>query len=245
MAQWHSGRPPLALLIPFSLGLLVLVVPRPKGPFRSRALALALVAVACTLHLHHLRADGLLLVQDGPRALLLARHQGRGALISNRADALSCLRAERLATGLGLSRYDWLLLLDAEPASDPSCWQGLAGLVVAETDGLPPLAAGQRLASPGLAAQALTQESQALELSIGPSRWLLLPNRQALWSWRDGGRPEAKRLWLGFVPSPTDRRLLQERGAQTVWLSGSPARRPPLASGWQATGQRGFLNSHS
>ncbi|MEB3324888.1 MAG: ComEC/Rec2 family competence protein [Cyanobacteriota bacterium] len=245
LAQWHSGRPPLALLIPFSLGLLALVVPRPPRPLQSRALALALVMVACTLHLHTLRMDGLLLVQDGPRALLLARHQGRGALISSRADALSCRRAQRLATGLGLSRYDWLVLLDAEPASDPSCWQGLAGLVVAEADGLPPLAAGQRLASPGLAAQALTQESQALELSIGRSRWLLLPNRQALWSWRDGGRREAERLWLGFLPSPSDRRLLQERGAQTVWLSGSPARRPPLASGWQATGQRGFLNSSS
>ncbi|MFM7513736.1 MAG: ComEC/Rec2 family competence protein [Cyanobium sp.] len=246
MAQWHSGRPPLAVLVLFSLGLLVLVVPSPPGALRSRGLALALVAVACLCHLGHLRADGLLLVQDGPRALLLARHQGRGALISSRADALSCRRAQRLATGWGLSRYEWLLLLDAEPASDPGCWQALAGLVVAEADGLPPLAAGQRLASPGLAAKGLTQESQALELTIGGVRWLLLPNRQAFWSWRDRSQAVAERLWMGFEPSPAERRLLLDRGAKKVWLSGSHTRRaPPLASGWQATGQRGFLSSPS
>jgi competence protein ComEC len=244
MAQWHSGRPPLWLVIPFSLGLLALLVPRPAGPLRHRWAAIALATLACALHLQHLRADALLLVQDGPRALLLARHQGRGALISSRADGLSCRRAQHLARGLGLSRYDWLVLLDAVPASDPSCWQGLAGRVVAEADGLPPLAAGQRITSPGLTAEGLAQGSQALELSFGDSHWLLLPNRQAFWSWRDAGRPAAEGVWLGFQPSPRERRLLQARGAQQVWLSGPVAgRSPALASGWRATGQRGFLSS--
>ena len=117
---------------------------------------------------------------------------------------------------------------------------------VAEAEGFSPLAPGQRLASPGLAARGLTRESQALELVIGGSRWLILPNRQALWSWRDSGRPAAERLWVGFVPGPGDRRLLHERGVQQAWLSGAlPRRSPPLASGWQATGHRGFLSSNS
>jgi competence protein ComEC len=244
MAQWHSGRPSLLLVGVFSLGLLALLVPRRGGVFLPRSLALALVVLACGFHLQQLRSDGLVLVQDGPRALLLARHQGRGALISSRADPQSCRRGQQLATALGLSRYDWLVLLDPEPAADPVCWQGLAGVVVAEADGLPPLGPGQRLASPGLAAQGLLQASQALELQIGRARWLLLPNRQALWSWRDGGRPAADRVWLGFVPGPAERRLLQEQGAARVWISGAPSGQSPrLEGGWRATGQRGFLES--
>jgi competence protein ComEC len=243
MAQWHSGRPPLWLLLAFSVGLLAMVTPRPRLPLPPRGLALLLVALACGAHLLHLRADGLLLVQDGPKALLLARHQGRGALISTRADPQSCRRARQLATGHGMSRYDWLLLLDPLPAPDLECWRELAGLVVAEAEGLAPLAEGQQLASAGLAARGLTPDSQALELTIGQRPWLLLPNRQALWSWRDRGGSPAERVWLGFAPGPRERRLLAERGARRVWLSGSPSRRaPPLASGWRATGERGFLH---
>jgi competence protein ComEC len=244
MAQWHSGRPSLLLVAVFSVGLLALLLPRRGGAGLPRPLALALVVLACGIHLQQLQTDGLMLVQDGPRALLLARHQGRGALISSRADPQSCRRGQQLATALGISRYDWLVLLDAEPAADPACWQALAGVVVAEADGLPPLGAGQRLASPGLAAEGLLHASQALELEIGRARWLLLPNRQALWSWRDGGRPAAERVWLGFVPGPAERRLLQEQGVPRVWISGAPSRQAgALAGGWQATGQRGYLES--
>ncbi|MFM9089380.1 MAG: ComEC/Rec2 family competence protein [Cyanobium sp.] len=246
LAQWNSGRPSLVLVAVFSLGLLALLVPGAKLPFLPRPVAIALVALACAIHLHQLRADGLVLVQDGPRALLLARHQGRGALISSRADPQSCRRGQQLATALGLSRYDWLVLLDAEPATDPACWQALAGVVVAEADGLPPLGAGQRLASPGLAAKGLTPASQALELQISHDRWLLLPNRQALWGWREGHPSGAKRVWLGFVPGPAERRLLQEQGVRTVWISGAPSpRSPQLATGWRSTGLRGFLDSPS
>ena len=245
MAQWFSGRPPLALLIGFSLALLILVVPRLRC---LRGWALALLLLTSGLHLQHLRADALVLVQDGPRALLLARHQGRGALISTRGDVLSCRRARQLGAGLGLSRYDWLLLLDAVPAADPGCWQELAGLVATETDGLPPLAEGQRLASAGLAAMALAPESQALQLTVGGARWLLLPNRQALWSWQQGRQPSAEPaegVWLGFRPRPQERQLLQRSGARRVWLSGpSPSRRGMQASGWRATGERGFLSSN-
>ena len=240
MAQWHSGRLPLWLVTIFSLGLLGWAVPCCRG---RRRWATALLLLSCAVHLHHLRADNLVLVRDGPRTLLLARHQGRGALISTRADAISCRHGERLATGYGLHRYDWLLLLDGVSAPDPQCWQRLAGLVVAETDGLPPLTAGRRLASPGLVARGLSEESQALELGIGQARWLLLPNRQAFWSWRQGGRSAAASVWLGFSPHSRERQLLAERGIRRVWLSGGRRRgEPSLAAGWHSTGERGHLS---
>ncbi|MFN9644300.1 MAG: ComEC/Rec2 family competence protein [Cyanobacteriota bacterium] len=241
MAQWHSGRLPPALVARFSLGLLLgWVVPRSRG---LRTWGLALLLLACALHIQHLRADALVVVQEGPRTLLLARHHGRGALISRQADALSCRHGQRLATGYGLSRYDWLVLLDPLSASDPACWQRLAGVVVAEAEGPPPLAAGRRLASAGLAARGLTDDSQALELTIGGAQWLLLPNRQALWSWRDRGQAAPRSIWLGFSPAVRDRQLLTARGARRVWLSGSPRRGgPPLAAGWQATGERGHIS---
>jgi competence protein ComEC len=240
MAQWHSGRLPLWLVTLFSLGLLGWVVPRSR---RLRGWALALLLLASGLHLHHLRADALVLVQDGPRTLLLARHHGRGALVSTRADAISCRHGQRLASGYGLSRYDWLVLLDAVSPPEPGCWERLAGVVVAETEGPPPLAAGRRLASAGLEARGLTDDSQALELVVGQARWLLLPNRQALWSWRQRGRPHPDNIWLGFTPGASDRRLLAARGPRRVWLSGAPRPgSPPLAAGWLATGERGHLS---
>jgi competence protein ComEC len=242
MAQWHSGRLPLGLVLLFSLGLLGWALPRFR---RWRAWSSLLLVLACLLHLQHLRADALLLVQDGPRSLLLARHQGRGALISTRADGASCRAGQRLASGHGLQRLDWLVLLDAVSPADPACWERLAGVVVGEGEGPPPLASGRQLASAGLLARGLTDDSQALELTIGRARWLLLPNRQAFWSWRERGLPGPSSAWLGYAPGRAERRLLAERGVQRVWLSGSPRRgRAPsaLAPGWQATGERGHLS---
>ena len=243
MAQWHSGRPPLWLVTLFSLGLLGWVVARRRG---RRRWATGLLIVACLLHLQHLRADAVVLVRDGPRTLLLARHQGRGALISTGADALSCRHGQRLATGYGLSRYDWLLLLDPLSPPDPGCWERQAGLVLAETDGLPPLEPGRVLASAGLVAQGLAADSQALELRVGRGRWLLLPNRQAFWSWRQRGAAAPESVWLGYGPGSRERRVLAERGARRVWVSGAPRPgAPPLASGWWATGERGHLSGHA
>jgi competence protein ComEC len=248
MAQWHSGRLPLWLVTVFSLGLLEWVMPRSEGrrARARRAWASALLLLATLAHLHALRVDALVLVQDGPRTLLLARHQGRGALISTRADAISCRHGQRLASGYGLSRYDWLVLLDGVSAPDPGCWQGLAGVVVAETDGLPPLAPGRALTSPGLIARGLTEDSQALNLTIGHAHWLLLPNPQALWSWRRQNTPAGVSVWLGFSPGPRDRRLLVERGARRVWLSGArPTGTRPFTTGWIHTGTRGHLSGRA
>jgi competence protein ComEC len=243
MAEWFSGRPVAWLVGLFSLGLLGLVVPHP--PWRRRW-AWLLALLACMVHLHHLRADALVLVQDGPRTLLLARHQGRGALISTSADALSCRYAARLAIGYGLSRYDWLLLLDPVPAADPTCWQRQAALVRGASDDEPPLASGQSLASPGLSAKALTPDSQAMELSLGGARWLLLPNRQALWSWRQRGDRMADSVWLGFSPGSAEHRLLHHQGPPRIWFSGAPGRSRAAGNGrWRFTGERGYLISRA
>jgi competence protein ComEC len=246
MAQWQTGRPLPLLVALFSVALLGLLLPLQRRWLRPLALLLLLaVAVA---HLQLLRADQLLLVHQGGagggRDLLLARSRGRGALISSRADPFSCRQVGSLATGLGLRRLDWVLLLDPVAAEDPACWRQRSDLVVAYADDSLPLAAGERLESPGLVVQALTQDSHALHLELGRQRWLLLPDRQALWAWRqlDGTPPQG--IWLGFQPRPQEWRTLQPEGSSASWrwISG-PARRGALPSPWRASGDSGSLQA--
>ena len=103
------------------------------------------------------------------------------------------------SSGTEASQLDWLLLLDAVAAEDPHCWQRQAGLVIAYGDGSQPLAAGERLHSPGLVVQALTQDSHALGLQLGRQEWLLLPDRQALISWRQLGEHERDEHVVGIL----------------------------------------------
>ncbi|MFN9871594.1 MAG: ComEC/Rec2 family competence protein [Cyanobacteriota bacterium] len=256
MAQWQTGRPQPWLVLLLALALLLIVLPDPRP--RRWWLALSLVALATTVHLGQLRADQLLLVHQaggGGRTLLIARHQGRAALIGTAAEGGVCRQARRLATGLGIGRFDWLLLLDPVASDAPACWNDLAGRVLAYGQATAPLAAGQRLVSPGLAVEALSMDSHALALSFGQRRWLLLPDRPAWWAARRslettgagrgfGGRGFGGRaadgLWLGFPPSRRDRTLVQRQAPPRVWLSGeAPA--PSLPRGWQASGASGFL----
>lgn len=247
MAQWQTGRPLPLLVALFALALLGLLLPLPRRWIRPLALLLLLAVAAA--HLQLLRADQLLLVHqaaagDG-RNLLLARSQGRGALISSSADPFSCRQARSLVSGLGLPRLDWLLLLDPVAAEDPSCWQQQSALVVAYGDDSLPLAAGERLESPGLVVQALSQDSHALRLELGRQRWLLLPDRQALQAWRQLAEPPPQGVWLGFQPRPQERRALQPGGgaAETWrWISGS-ARTGSLPPPWRASGDSGSLQA--
>jgi competence protein ComEC len=185
-------------------------------------------------HLLLLRGDHLLALQEGPRQWLLARHGGRGALISRRADGLSCGRARQLSQGHGLQRLDWVLLLDAVPPEQPACWAGLAHTVLNSHNGEAPLQHGQRLRSPGLGVQALAPDAQALLLQVGGQRWGLLPDPQAWRAWRDGARAPSPLagLWLGFSPDASTRRALQRRhGSWTparLWWPAAGSR-----SGWR------------
>jgi competence protein ComEC len=251
LAQAQTGRAEPWLVALLSLGLLGLVLEGAGG--RRRAVALALVALAVGLHLTALRADQLLLVHQpgrGGKDLLIARHRGRAALVGTAADGASCRQARRLISGLGIGRLDWALLLDPVASDDPGCWHALAGRVIADGEGEPPLAAGQRLVSPGLASQALSMDSRALALTIGRRRWLLLPDRAAWWAVRreTGGRAgtEAIRslatdgLWLGFLPDGSELTQLRRLRPGRVWLSGEGGNRS-LPPGWQRSGASGFL----
>ncbi|MCT0207508.1 ComEC/Rec2 family competence protein [Synechococcus sp. CS-1332] len=254
MAQWQSGRPLPLLVLLFTLALLGLVLPGLGR--RRRFLAASLGLGVLVLHLVLLGGDQLLLVHQGEggpaRDLLLARHRGRAALVSTRADGFSCRQAGQLAQGLGVARFDWALLLDPVAAVDPACWSNQAGRVVAYGDGAAPLAAGQRLASRGLAVQALAMDSHALLLHLGRQHWLLLPDRQSLASWRSGQTPTAAKasagkaaesVWLGVRPRPADHRALLALGPRQLWLSGPGPAGAPLPRGWRASGSSGALTA--
>ncbi|SBO43185.1 ComEC/Rec2 family competence protein [Cyanobium sp. NIES-981] len=253
LAQWQLGRPTPLLVLLLALGLLGLGLPRLARGWRR--LALALLVLVALGHVALLRGDQLLLVHQGSRDLLLARHQGRAALVSAQADGLSCSQARQLATGFGVARFDWVLLLDPLPAAEPACWQAQAGLVLASEDGSPPLRQGQWLGSPGLVAEALSGDSRGVRLLVGSRRWLLLPDRQALWAWQqlagEGSAPAGEGVWLGFPPRRAERRTLPAGNGQAVWLSGGQpgggeagagdavgGRLPP---GWATTGASGSL----
>jgi competence protein ComEC len=245
LAQWQIGRPQPLLVALLSLALLALVLPGRAAPWR-RAGLLLLAAVAA-LQFASLRADRLLLVHQagggGGRDWLIARHDGRAALIATRADPLSCRQSQRLATGLGIARFDWLLLLDSVAPADPGCWRRQGGYVLAYGEAAAPLAAGQSLSSPGLAVTALSMDSHALSLRFGSRHWQLLPDRQALWAWRDRESPPADGLWLGFLPWGSERRALAgaPQSVGRVWLSGAAPGSRRLPPGWRASGASGFL----
>jgi len=250
MAQWQLGRPEPWLVLLLAAASLALAWPGVRA--RWRAWAAAAVVVVVAVHLLLLRGDQLLLLHqargDSGLTLLVARHQGREALLSAGADRWSCAQSARLAQGLGVQRFDWALLLDPLAPEDPACWQRLAPVVLASADGSPPLQPGERLSSPGLAVAPLSVESQALDLQIGPARWLLLPDRQSLWAWQELAAPQAGQdavalnewtgVWLGFRPTAGQRRRLAEPHLQR-WFSAVPGRRP-LAH-WLATGSSGSL----
>ena len=240
MAQWQVGKPPLGLVLLFTAALVALLLPALAGGWRR--LGWALLALVLVGYGAWLRADRLLLVHQGRLDLLVARHDGRAALVSLQGDGFSCQTAQTLAKGLGVQRLDWSLVLDPVAPPNPNCWQQQSALVLASGDGTQPLVPGERLASPGLVASALVSESRAVQWQVGRSSWLLLPDRQALWSWRDQPlrrRPDG--VWLGFRLRSAEREWLHRQGIGRVWLSGeAPAHWPRP---WAASGASGSLDA--
>ena len=240
MAQWQVGKPPVALVVLLGAALLALVLPALSKAWRR--LGWALLVLVAVLHGSWLSSDRLLLVHQGRLDLLVARHQGRAALVSLQGDGFSCQVAQDLAKGLGVQRLDWSLVLDPVAPPNPQCWQQQSAFVLAAGDGTQPLVPGERLASPGLVASALAIESRAVQWQVGRSNWLLLPDRQALWSWRDQpglSRPDG--VWLGFRPRRSERQWLAQQGIGRVWLSGDPP--PQWPHPWAASGASGSLDA--
>ncbi|MFO0015995.1 MAG: ComEC/Rec2 family competence protein [Synechococcaceae cyanobacterium] len=248
LAQCRTGRPQVLVVLLLSLGLLGLLLPELSR--RWRRLALALGALAMALQLGTLAGDRLLLVHQAAevagRDLLIARHQGRAALIASRADAISCRQASQLALGLGVEHYDWLLLLDPVASPDPQCWTRLGGHLLAYGEDSIPLRPGESLSSEGLAVQALSPDSHALQLRLGRQHWTLLPDRQAQWAWMRLQHQPPERLWLGFQPHAGERARWQRQHpkSQAVWVSGPEPQRRNWPRGWQATGRNGFLEAN-
>ena len=228
MAQWQLGKVlPLQVLL-FALGLVPWLLPQLPRLQRWRPWGLAAMVLVMALHLGLLRGDQLLLVHEGERDWLVARHGGRAALVSRGADGLSCTRARQLGLGLGVQRFDWALLLDPVAADQPQCWRSLTATLLSSGDGGSPLQLGQRLASPGLELSLLASDSQALVLRAGHLQWGLLPDRQAWWSWQRQPVPHLDGLWLGFAPSSRERRQLPAWPSSRLWLTASGSR-----SGWR------------
>ena len=225
LAQCQLGRMSPWLALALALALLPWLVPQLR---RWRLWAALLLGGVAALQLQLLRADQLLLVEDGSRQWLLARHAGRAALISRRADGFSCRRAAQLAQGLGVQRFDWVLSLDPLTPEQPECWASLSPTLLAGQNGSPPLAAGQRLLSSGLAVEAVSDTSQALLLAAGRLRWGLLPDRQAWWSWREQPARGVDGLWLGFRPRPSEQAVLPPLPPERLWWPAAGS-----ASGWR------------
>jgi len=228
LAECPLGRlsPLLALLLAVALAPWLLPSTR-----RWRRWGAALLGVVAAAQMHLLLADQLLLVHDASRQWLVARHAGRAALISRRGDGLSCSRAAQLAQGLGIRRYDWALLLDPLPPEQPDCWAALTPSLLAGQNGSSVLAQGQRLASAGLAVEAVAADSQALVLAAGRLRWGLMPDRQSWWSWREHATVTVQRvdgLWLGFSPRPSEQRQLPALAPEKLWWPAAGS-----ASGWR------------
>ena len=146
-AQVLTGRPQPWVVLLLLLGLLPWYLPA-LGSLRRRALPMLLLAVVVQASVQ--LKDGLVVVGQWGRHWLLARHQGRAALVSSHGDGISCALARRLSEAHGHRRLDWVAVLDPVASEQHHCWQTLARTVLAEHQGQMPLQPGQRLASAGL-----------------------------------------------------------------------------------------------
>ena len=248
MAQWQLGRPLPWIVVLLSIGLLPWVLPSTtwgQATRRLRACGAALLITASLLHAGLLLQDQLLLVHQPRGDLLLARHGGRAVLVSTSADGRVCQQARDLAHGLGVRRYDWVLVLDPVATDTPTCWSGLSPTWLAEVDGLPALKAGQRLESPGLALTMLGDAALVPELTIQRRSWVLLPDRQHFWAWmEERPQPTPAGIWLGFVPRLKERQLLIKAERHQVWISGErPAMGGSWPDHWRASGSSGSLQA--
>ena len=240
LAQWQLGRLDPVLVVLFSAGLAPWLLAGSARVRRWRGLGLGLLAAAMVLHLARSAGDHLLLVHEGERDLLVARHGGRGALVSRSGDRFSCGRARQLATGLGLQRFDWVLLSDPVASLGSECWQEMSDTVIwalGESDPefgaapSPSLQVGQQLQSPGLSLRPLATDSQAAMLQAGRLYWLLLPDRQSWRSWQERTpRPRAaiSGLWLGFGLRHAERLKLPNLRPDHLWITASST------PGWRA-----------
>ena len=211
-ARLLTGYPHPVVVVLMTLGFLPWLLGM-KAPLRRSACLPLLAAVM--LQCGGLLSDGVTAAKQGQRRWLLARHHGRGALLSRGGDPRSCRVAQQLAAAHGLWRLDWIMLL--EPASQDAllCWQSLAGYLQAPDQGRFPLSMGQTLISDGLSLQLLSERGMPMLLRVGSQRWRLLPRHQSLQEFQRIQKTASfvgwTGSWLGFRPTAAER----------VWLRGT------------------------
>ena len=165
-AQLLTGQPQPWMVLFVLVAMLPWLLPSLK---RWRWQAFPLMLMAMLVQAKVQLSDEVVFVEQWGRQWLLARHQGRAALISSHGDLLSCHLAQKLGHGFGHQRLDWLVLIDPVASDHLRCWNTLAHTVSAESQGQPPLLPGQRLQSPGLMLRPLEGQGR---------RWQLRVNRQ-------------------------------------------------------------------
>ena len=210
-AQLLTGHPQPWVVALLAVGLIPWLLPDLAK--RRRLALLPLLLTVLVQGVMQCR-DELVVIQRHGDHWLLARHRGRGALISTAGHSQACRTAVRLSEAYGHQRLDWVMLLDGVATDAAACWRQLARRLQAPQQGQPPLRMGQVLLSDGLELHLLADRGQPLLLRLGDQRWHLFPKPQALWALQEAKRPMSPHIiqghWLGFRPSAAQRRWLSQ-----------------------------------
>ena len=183
-AQVLTGHPQPWVVLVVVLAFLPWALPALRR-WRWRAFPLLLLATLVQAGVQ--LSDEVVLVQQWGRQWLLARHQGRAALMSSHGDLLSCQLAQQLAQGYGHRRLDWLVVMDPVASDHISCWTPLAHTVRAEHQGQPPLLPGQRLQSPGLMLRPLPGQDRLWQLRVNAQLHRLKQSGRGALRWDHAG----------------------------------------------------------
>ncbi len=183
-AQLLTGHPQPWVVVLVVLALLPWALPSLRC-WRWRAFPLLLLATLVQAGVQ--LSDDVVLVQQWGRQWLLARHQGRAALMSSHGDLLSCQLAQQLGHGYGHTRLDWVVVMDPVASDHSSCWAELAHTVRAEHQGQPPLLPGQRLQSPGLMIRPLQGQGRRWHLRVNAQLHRLKQSGRGALRWDHAG----------------------------------------------------------
>ena len=219
-AELPLGQPvPIAAVLLLTAALWWLI-PRPAArpgpaPWRQPLLAPLLLAIATALQLQMRFADEIRHIAvpnttfqrsaavasrktppQSPIPLLVARHQGRAALVSGSPRLKACRRAARELNRLGLDRYDWVVVTYKMNERQQRCWEPLGQTLVRGNDDR--LVPGSRLQSPGLVLVPLSSQAHAYGVVAGQRRGRLLIGRAAK-LWASGRGAGTAATWPGIA----------------------------------------------
>ena len=194
------------------------LVPRPAGAaarsWRRPWLAPTLLLVALLLQLQMRFSDEIRQLgwsqrrstpaerSRPPVPLLVARHQGRAALVSATAKLSFCRRARQELHRLGLDGFDWILVTYRMSEEQRRCWDPLTQRLVRGHDGR--LVPGVRLESPGLVLVPLSYEAHAYGVVAGGRRARVLIGPAAQ-RWANGDGAALLHTWPSLPSTPSVR----------------------------------------